>query len=153
MLNNKGFAVSAVLYTLLILFLVFLGVSLSMFSASNNLISYGNRDLVDGVRFEAKQVCFGKEDNTKEIDYNMLVKINSKYGTRYWPRDFDTKNGISYDGKISVTPYGQNIHANPVVPAFLIINYKDDPVNNIIYGYEATCGDERCLELSLDVCN
>ena len=39
MLNNKGFAVSSVLYTLLIAFLIFLGVSLSMLSTSNSLIS------------------------------------------------------------------------------------------------------------------
>ena len=47
MLNNKGFAVSSVLYTLLIAFLIFLGVSLSMLSASNSLISNINRIYID----------------------------------------------------------------------------------------------------------
>lgn len=114
MLNNKGFAVSAVLYTLLILFLVFLGVSLSMFSASNNLISYGNRDLVDGTNFEVNHVCTGTEKvgnvTTNVIDYKMLIRIKSKYGTHYWPRDFvnytDQAQTLSKDGKIKAVYEG-----------------------------------------------
>ena len=48
MLNNKGFAVSAVLYTLLIAFLVFLAVALSELSASSKLLSHANDDLTNG---------------------------------------------------------------------------------------------------------
>lgn len=44
-LNNKGFAVSAVLYGLLICFLMFLLAALAMFSTSNNIFSNANNDL------------------------------------------------------------------------------------------------------------
>ena len=146
MLNNKGFAVSAVLYTLLILFLVFLGVSLSMFSASNNLISFGNRDLVDGVKFEVGHVMVDKK-----INHNKFIRIKSKYGTCYWPESFPvfttgTTEQVGCNNKIKVEFFGgfQNIkdklsnnitvadwkHAKvnnyPVVPNYIKISYKDD---------------------------
>ncbi len=99
MLNNKGFAVSTILYTILIAFLLFLGVTLSMFSSSNSIISNANNDLVNGTVFRAVQV----KDNTKkgicgqdyawyQMDNNILIKITSRYGVIYWPRDF-----INYD--------------------------------------------------------
>ena len=99
MLNNKGFAVSTILYTILIAFLLFLGITLSMFSSSNSIISNANNDLVNGTVFRAVQV----KDNNKEgvcgqdyawfeMDNNILIKINSRYGVIYWPRDF-----INYD--------------------------------------------------------
>ena len=99
MLNNKGFAVSTILYTILIAFLLFLGITLSMFSSSNSIISNANNDLVNGTVFRAVQV----KDNNKEgicgqdyawyqMDNNILIKITSRYGVIYWPRDF-----INYD--------------------------------------------------------
>lgn len=44
-LNNKGFTVSAILYALLIGFLLFLLAALAMFSSSNTLISGCNDDI------------------------------------------------------------------------------------------------------------
>lgn len=99
MLNNKGFAVSTILYTILIAFLLFLGITLSMFSSSNSIISNANNDLVNGTVFRAVQV----KDNKKkgicgqdyawyQMDNNILIKITSRYGVIYWPRDF-----INYD--------------------------------------------------------
>ena len=110
MLNNKGFAVSTILYTILIAFLLFLGITLSMFSSSNSIISNANNDLVNGTVFRAVQV----KDNNKEgvcgqdyawfeMDNNILIKINSRYGIVYWPRDF-VKNNVDFnlnDGEIS----------------------------------------------------
>ena len=55
-MNNKGFAVSAVLYTLLIAFLLFLAAALAMFSSSNSLISNANSDIVNGNPFSASIV-------------------------------------------------------------------------------------------------
>ena len=94
-LNNKGFAVSAVLYTLLIAFLMFLGVTLAQFSSSITLINNANKDLVDGqVKLSAEVVIAydtdenGKQSATPRPD--IKVQIKSKYGTMYWPKDFGT---------------------------------------------------------------
>ncbi len=114
MLDNKGFAVSAVLYTLLIAFLLFLGATLAMFSSSNSTVGNSNNDLIDGSDFRAQQVktgivsgkgtCVASGTNKiGENDYywyesknDILVRINSRYGTMYWPRDFGLKinNGV-----------------------------------------------------------
>lgn len=100
MLNNKGFAVSSVLYTLLIAFLLFLGAALAQFSTSSSLIGKANDDIVNGNRFSAVQVkapSVGDKvcgidyqwfQNTDGSSFNTLVRINSKYGTMYWPKDF-----------------------------------------------------------------
>lgn len=108
MLNNKGFAVSAVLYTTLIAFLLFLAVVLSMFSSSSDLVRNANTDLINGNKFEAKQVTLKNSDGEyrkcvanlaipkiSEGEFHwynspVIVKINSRYGTYYWPKDFDT---------------------------------------------------------------
>lgn len=157
MLNNKGFVVSTILYTLLIAFLLFLGVLLSTFSSSTDIISNANSDLVNGNALRANQFIekysikdlsdynsdsdssayynlfynssdpfkcisanssdvgykwyqkYEKDSNGKinpgglkklvPINSNILVKINSRYGTLYWPRDFT--NGSN--GNIVIT--------------------------------------------------
>lgn len=102
MLNNKGFAVSSVLYTLLIAFLLFLGAALAQFSTSSSLIGKANDDIVNGNTFSAEQVrapkvegkvCgYGRDyqwfQNSDTSLSNTLVKIKSRYGTMYWPKDF-----------------------------------------------------------------
>ena len=134
-LNNKGVVVSTVLYTLLIAFLLFLGVTISMLATSADIIASSTKDLVNGEQLEAVQVHekyeaenFADYDGTSSeafgsgkacgTDYkwyevlekdkygrvalnddgtdikgkknsDALVKINTKYGTMYWPRDFD----------------------------------------------------------------
>lgn len=114
MLNNKGFAVSTVLYTLLIAFLLFLGGALAQFSSSNSLISNVNNDLINGTKFEAVQVktkdaC---ENGKQWYNSNIIVKVRSRYGTFYWPKDFEgskvdngninIENGANSNGKIKV---------------------------------------------------
>lgn len=114
MLNNKGFAVSSVLYTLLIAFLLFLGAALAQFSASSSLIGKANDDLVNGTSFEAMQVkpsgaCENgnkwyqySDDKTDVKISNTIVRIKSKYGTMYWPKDFKGSNfGVNDDGNVS----------------------------------------------------
>ena len=96
MLNNKGFAVSTILYTLLIAFLLFLGATLAMFSSSNSIISNANNDLINGTKFEAIQVkpkgaCTNDAkwyESSKGTSSNTIVRIKSRYGTMYWPKDF-----------------------------------------------------------------
>ena len=132
MLNNKGFAVSSVLYTLLIAFLLFLGAALAQFSASSSLIGKANDDLVNGSSFEAMQIkpngaCKDGNEWYQDSDgktSNTIVRIKTRYGTKYWPKDFEIKKEevkddgnidkcdyISYDGKIktTVTPTKQLI--------------------------------------------
>lgn len=133
MLNNKGFAVSAVLYTTLIAFLLFLAVVLSMFSSSSDLVRNANTDLINGNKFEAKQVrltstwyLINNDDKTTKkqtcqattgtntgTDYYyyespIIVKINSRYGTYYWPKDFITKNSSG----VELKPYKNEIYEN-----------------------------------------
>lgn len=127
MLNNKGFAVSSVLYTLLIAFLLFLGAALAQFSASSSLLNKANEDLINGVKFSAVQIKpYGacKDGNKWYQDSdgntsNTIVRIKTRYGTKYWPKDFETSEHIqvklsndgnidegeytSYDGKIKTT--------------------------------------------------
>lgn len=114
MLNNKGFAVSSVLYTLLIAFLLFLGAALAQFSASSSLIGKANDDLVNGTSFEAMQVkpsgaCengnewYQYSDGKTDVKTsNTIVRIKSKYGTMYWPKDFKDSNfKVNYDETVS----------------------------------------------------
>lgn len=138
MLNNKGFAVSSVLYTLLIAFLLFLGAALAQFSASSSLIGKANDDLVNGSSFEAMQIkpngaCKDGNEWYQDSDgktSNTIVRIKTRYGTKYWPKDFETSKHEpanlsddgnidegeykSYDGKITttVTPTRELIDAN-----------------------------------------
>ena len=107
-MNNKGFAVSSVLYAILISFLLFLGVALAMFSSANNITLSANDDIVNGTGFSVKRVAETIEEesvcdsNGKWIlASDRLIKINSRYGVIYWPHDFKTKNDeVCYDDKI-----------------------------------------------------
>lgn len=124
MLNNKGFAVSSVLYTLLIAFLLFLGAALAQFSASSSLIGKANDDLVNGTSFEALQVKpSGACDSGKWFQdksgnpSNTIVRIKSKYGTMYWPKDFKGSNfGVKDDGTVSAT---KSISNNGKIEAYV----------------------------------
>lgn len=99
MLNNKGFAVSSVLYTLLIAFLLFLGAALAQFSTSSSLIGKANDDIVNGAQFDVIQVKSGNACQASNDWYknNTLVRIKSRYGMMYWPKDFyeyDASTGL-----------------------------------------------------------
>ncbi len=123
MLNNKGFAVSAILYTLLIAFLMFLAAALAMISSSTSLISKANDDIVNGTEFKAIQVkdsngtCVAVGTNggfywyqkSDGSDSNTIVRITSRYGTYYWPKDFEgaiysnSSETNSSDNKLNAT--------------------------------------------------
>lgn len=103
MLNNKGFAVSSALYTLLIAFLLFLGAALAQFTSSIGLLNKANEDLINGVDFKAQQrnpngACTGgigwyqeKDEDGNIKASNTIVLIKTRYGTKYWPKDFKYK--------------------------------------------------------------
>lgn len=124
MLNNKGFAVSSVLYTLLIAFLLFLGAALAQFSASSSLLNKANEDLINGVKFSAVQIkpngaCIntkreGKydwylqynddnENKNERVVSNTIIKIKSRYGMKYWPKDFKYKDSENNDVQANLT--------------------------------------------------
>lgn len=125
MLNNKGFAVSTILYTLLIAFLMFLGVTLAMFSSSINIIGNANIDLINNTAFRAIQVkdvspgCgssyqwYQKVDKTNSntiVTSDTIVRINSRYGTgtMYWPKDFPGNSLSVIGSNVNITATGSN---------------------------------------------
>ena len=71
MLNNKGFAVSAVLYTLLIAFLIFLAVTLNELASSTNLINHANDELTNG----GSSVKTVEVNRVKKLQVNLNGKI------------------------------------------------------------------------------
>lgn len=108
-MNNKGFAVSSVLYAILISFLLFLGVALAMFSSANNITLSANDDIVNGTGFSARRIVDDTDSSQPSCNANnnwtvsdRLIKINSRYGVVYWPRDFGT-SGNMYSNKISAS--------------------------------------------------
>lgn len=129
MLNNKGFAVTTVLYTLLIAFLMFLGAALAQFSSSSSLIGKANDDLINGTKLDAKlvKVKGGDANNWNTLD--IIVKINSRYGTMYWPKDFcNNDNGTlssCKDNNIMVTCNGNSCD-NIVINNLIGIDVTDD---------------------------
>ncbi len=119
MLNNKGFAVSTILYTILIAFLLFLGVTLAMFSTSINIIGNANNDLINNTAFKVVQVkdanpgCGSSYQWYQKVDKtnsDVIIKINSKYGsgTMYWPKDFPNARVIDENNNINPVAGDQN---------------------------------------------
>lgn len=138
MLNNKGFAVSSALYTLLIAFLLFLGAALAQFTSSIGLLNKANEDLINGVDFKAQQrnpngACTGgigwyqeKDEDGNIKASNTIVLIKTRYGTKYWPKDFETSEHrqakLSNDGNIDAGEYTS-------YDGKIIVNVKTDPEN------------------------
>ena len=173
MLNNKGFAVSSVLYTLLIAFLLFLGAALAQFSSSSSLIGKANDDIVNGTQFEAVQVkpngACTKDDDGNVISKwyqddngntsNTIVKIKSRYGTIYWPKDFKYDSGAlleigsdggvnvgtttSINGKIKVDAKQSSIGSKEVY--LLKIYYTEDDTVVASYGSAAMSDDANYM--------
>lgn len=177
MLNNKGFAVSSVLYTLLIAFLLFLGAALAQFSASSSLIGKANDDLVNGTSFEALQVkpngaCdSGKWFQDKSGNpSNTIVRIKSKYGTMYWPKDFETSEHrqvkLNNDGNIdNINDKKLATSKNGKIEAYvetgvpegdikLKISFKDKTTRIFAkYGNTITCNNGDACMAIYDLCD
>lgn len=158
MLNNKGFAVSAVLYTTLIAFLLFLAVVLSMFSSSSDLVRNANTDLINGNKFEAKQVTLtsgfsgGKKKCVSTLNPSpisdefywyespVIVKINSRYGTYYWPKDFSDDNANG--GTLTVGHTSSDGKLKTAVENTWTLKFKDQ-----------LDGAETTVEINPSICN
>ena len=85
MLNSKGFAISSILYTLLIAFLLFLGVALAQLSSSSSLIGKANDDLINGIFLSIDEV---------KVNGKPTIRVKSRYGFRYWTKEFVCDDGI-----------------------------------------------------------
>lgn len=111
-LDNKGFAVSMVLYTLLIIFMLFLLVALATFNNSFSLISSANDNIVNGTKFSVEQIVVNQKDSSGNVvnnctnwftnDSKRKLLIRTSNGNNYWPRDY--VDGIyKNNGNITVT--------------------------------------------------
>ena len=90
-MNNKGFIVSTILYTILIAFLLFLGVTLSIFASATKTAGAGTNDLVNSTKLSINYIVLPcNMTNWYDNKYNILAIVNSRYGEFYWPRDFGT---------------------------------------------------------------
>lgn len=143
MLNNKGFAISSILYLLLIAFLMFLMVTLAQFLNSTSIIGKANDDLINGTKFEAIQIKDSKKEcvstkknkNGNQIywyesgDGELLVRIKSRYGTMYWPKDFGLKVNQS-NGNIE-----GSYHSNKNIDIYCLdgSNCEGKNIFNIVY--------------------
>ena len=88
-MNNKGFIVSTILYTILVAFLLFLAVTLSIFASATSTVGGGTNDLVNATYFKVWQVENCEADKSwYEPSNNVLAIITTKYGEYYWPKDF-----------------------------------------------------------------
>lgn len=194
MLNNKGFAVSTILYTLLIAFLLFLGATLAMFSSSNSIISNANDDLINGIALNPQQVkpvstdsdgndncvpvtiqsltdnkyhwyqVITVDENGEKIrtGNNLLVRITSRYGVMYWPRDFGgsvNENGIltlgsTDNGNISVTfTCGEETCNQIDLNNSSSIEYELRVCDKVLHNEEDTDDNTNCKTIRLgDIC-
>lgn len=172
-MNNKGFAVSAVLYTLLIAFLLFLAAALAMFSSSNSLISNANSDIVNGNPFSAERVPIDRDKliklpisggtNKDSWGSGKVAQIKSKYGVKYWPNNFALiygsktyykweiisikKEGISFSYNDSGTVYTINNNVNELIfiDGNLEVKYTYQAENNMFLTITDTSTNESIL--------
>lgn len=208
MLNNKGLVVSTVLYSLLISFLLFLGITLANFASTNKIVSNGSKDLINGISINAKQIYEIYDENSfdssvlnknascgYDADYawyqmlekndvgyvvdadgngkidvktsNLIVRINTRYGTLYWPRDFDINNNdIELVINDNTTIKSGNLSFNNKIGvsfANLTSDYSKDDYNipslsgygSVHYGaliFEDTVTGEKSHAIIVDVC-
>lgn len=159
MLDNKGFAVSSVLYTLLIAFLLFLGAALAQFSSSSSLIGKANDDIINGNDFNVTQVRASAVDKTCGRDFywyqdssgntsNIIVKVKSRYGTKYWPKDFRNAKVEVNDKKVTIIP-GES--SGNISVSYEIVDADYDNFGKLIFTDEKTT-KKKDIILS-DVCS
>jgi len=96
-INNKGFVISSILYTLLISFLLILSLLLLQFKSSSDVVNNASKDLVSGSNLVARQVqvqfkdAAGNPVQITDKDDNIMydtngnpytcIKANQKYYT------------------------------------------------------------------------
>ena len=135
-LNNKGFAISAILYALLISFLLFLLVALNMFSASTNILNASNDDIVNGKSLYANQVIPNNACPDPSSSWfnagSTVVKVYSRYGVKYFPRDFSNNTGSTANGKLKAYVSWNYADSKPSKNPFNLSNANNGaPVLNV----------------------
>lgn len=99
--SNKGFAVSTVLYALLIVFLMFTLVLIASYNASSDILSSATSDLTENNSFTVRQVkpagnvC--GENGWDWYKTNTILQVKAPQGTFYWPKDwynYDSEKGL-----------------------------------------------------------
>lgn len=86
MKKNKGFVVSTILYSILIAFLIVLGVTLYIFSSATTMVGSATDDLVNATNLSITPIIVNDGENRRN---DILAVITSKYGDYYWPKDFN----------------------------------------------------------------
>ena len=114
-LNNKGFAVSAILYSFLTVFILFLLVVLSAMNNSITILKSTNDDIINGFTFEIKQT-YGTSINCDNdwytYNYNKKIEIRTTHDVLYWPKDFNASGTDTKSGFVSI--YFSDIENNSI---------------------------------------
>ena len=113
-MNNKGFAVSTILYTILICFMLFLGAAMASFSAANNLSVAANDDLINGSEFKVINVTANPTAGSSAETAEIKLRVSCKYGVIYWPRDFS-----------AAAPTYKNINVDQFTYTATPVNFTD----------------------------
>lgn len=99
--SNKGFAVSTVLYALLIVFLMFTLVLIASYNASSDILSSATSDLTENNSFTVRQVKPADnvcgENGWNWYKTNTILQVKAPQGTFYWPKDwynYDSEKGL-----------------------------------------------------------
>lgn len=110
-LGNKGFAVSSVLYTLLVAFLLFLGAALAEFSTSAKLLSKANEDMTDGLEYDVKAVYYEGVSSTPPVTINNLSEFpytpTAPTKDGYTFNKFKSYNNVERNGTLYCTSNGK----------------------------------------------
>ena len=105
-LNNKGFAVSAILYSLLTVFILFMLVVLNSMNNSITVLKSSNDDIINGDKFDVSQVYENEEECNQNGWYNYestkKLEIKTNYDVLYWPKDFNDNNKDKKNGWVEI---------------------------------------------------
>ena len=139
MKKNKGFVVSTILYSILIAFLIVLGVTLYIFSSATTMVGSATDDLVNATNLSITPIIVNDGENRRN---DILAVITSKYGDYYWPKDFNMSvNEDSISGKSSMSmPITINYYCDNNYEELMTMEEKNE---NGIQSYSYKCNDEN----------
>lgn len=91
-INNKGFVISSILYTLLISFLLMLALLLLQFKSSSDVINNASKDLVNGDEFKAVQLLDNNYVSFTDSSGNLVTLDGDDTGYVYYDDKGDSYN-------------------------------------------------------------
>ena len=149
-LNNKGFAVSAILYSLLLVFVLFAIVVISSFDSSIDIVGASNDDIVNGNTFVVYETliknhmrnervldndyCQSEGDTWYNTNCEKKIMIQTKNGTLYWPKDFCKEKA---EGKC--VKYGNVNEKEHLLINFTLGKKRDCDTSNEMYTTHKNC--------------